>query len=113
VRAYPECEAYADEGYVATLEGRLKLPKFLERLPGQMHLVGFGDIGGVRVNHNSGPWVTGSNNRTLYGAGLGLTWMDYNNFSMKAYYALRLGSERVLSGPNSSGQFWIQLVKYF
>jgi hemolysin activation/secretion protein len=113
VRAYPEGEAYADEGYVATLEGRLKLPKFFERLPGQMQLVGFGDIGGVRVNHSPGAWATGSNNRTLYGAGLGLTWMDYNNFSVKAYYAYRLGSEKVLSGPNSPGQFWIQLVKYF
>jgi hemolysin activation/secretion protein len=36
VRAYPVGEAYSDEGYVATLEARLLLPKFSERMPGQM-----------------------------------------------------------------------------
>ena len=45
VRAYPVGEAYADEGYVATLEARLLLPKFSERMPGQMHLIGFVDTG--------------------------------------------------------------------
>jgi cell division septation protein DedD len=111
VRAYPEGEAYADEGFVGTLEARLLLPRFYERLPGQMHLIGFFDSGSVTVNKN--PWTTEPNSRTLSGAGIGFNWMEYNNFSMKAYYALKVGSETAKSAPDKSGRFWIQLVKYF
>lgn len=111
VRAYPEGEAYADEGYVLTVEARYKLPKFFERLPGQMQLIGFIDSGTVNVNKN--PWTDESNSRSLSGAGVGFNWMDYNNFSVKAYYAFKLGSEEATSAPDEPGRFWIQLVKYF
>jgi hemolysin activation/secretion protein len=111
VRAYPEGETYADEGFVATLEARLLLPKFSERLPGQMHLIGLVDVGSVTVNKD--PWTAESNSRTLSGAGVGFTWMDTNNFSLKTYYAFKLGNEPATSAPDSSGRFWIQVVKYF
>jgi hemolysin activation/secretion protein len=111
VRAYPEGEAYADEGYVLTAEARMKLPKFFERIPGQMQLIGFVDTGTVNVNKN--PWTDEPNSRTLSGAGVGFNWMDYNNFSVRAYYAFKLGDEVATSAPDSSGRFWIQLVKYF
>ena len=111
VRAYPEGEAYADEGYVGTLEARLLLPKFSERLPGQMHLIGFADTGTVTINNN--PWAAGQNSRTLSGAGVGFTWADQNNFAVNTYYAFKLGNEVATSAPDSSGRFWIQVVKYF
>lgn len=111
VRAYPVGEAYADQGYVANLEARLLLPKFYERMPGQMHLVGFVDAGHVTINKN--PWTTGDNNRTLSGAGVGLTWEDYNNFSVKTYWAHKLGNEAATSAPDKDGRFWVQLIKYF
>lgn len=111
VRAFPEGEAYADEGYVLTLEGRMQLPNFSERFPGRMQLVGFVDTGSVRVNRN--PWVAGDNRRTLSGAGVGINWSDPGNFLVRAYYARKLGSERALSSPDRSGRFWVQLVKYF
>jgi hemolysin activation/secretion protein len=111
VRAYPEGEAYADEGYVLTTEARMKLPKFFERIPGQMQLIGFVDTGTVNVNKN--PWTDESNSRTLSGAGVGFNWMDYNDFSVRSYYAFKLGNEEATSAPDSSGRFWIQLVKYF
>ena len=111
VRAYPVGEAYADEGYVVNLEARLLLPKFSERLPGQMHLVGFADTGSVTLNKN--PWTAGQNHRTLSGAGIGLTWGDYNNFIVKAYYAHKLGNAVATSAPDRSGRFWIQAVKFF
>lgn len=110
VRAYPEGEAYADEGYVATLELRMLLPK-PQSMPGQVHLIGFADSGSVRLNNN--PWFAGENDRTLSGAGVGLSWEDYNNFSVKAYWAHKLGSAVATSAPDKSGRFWIQLVKYF
>ena len=111
VRAYPTGEAYADEGYVATLEARLLLPKVLPRVPGQVHLIAFADTGYATANTN--PWSPGQNHRTLSGAGVGLTWADYNNFVVKTYYAHKLGSAAATSVPDSSGRFWLQLVKYF
>lgn len=111
VRAYPEGEAYADEGYLLNLEARLQLPKFSERLPGQMQLIGFVDTGSVTVNKN--PWGPGPNHRTLSGAGLGVNWSDTNNFMVRAYYAFKLGDEAATSAPDASGRFWIQAVKYF
>ena len=111
VRAYPEGEAYADEGYVLTMEARMKIPKFVERLPGQIQLIGFVDTGTVTVNKD--PWTDEDNTRTLSGAGVGLNWSETNNFMVRAYYAFKLGSEAATSAPDSSGRFWIQLVKYF
>jgi hemolysin activation/secretion protein len=112
VRAYPEGEAYSDQGAVFTVEGRLTLPRFYDPLPGQMQLIGFFDAGIADAYQHS--WaLSGANNRTLSGGGVGFTWMDVNNFALRAYYAHRIGNDRVLSGPDQSGQFWLQIVKYF
>jgi hemolysin activation/secretion protein len=111
VRAYPEGEAYADQGYVVTLEARMQLPKFSDRMPGQMQLIGFVDTGSVTINKN--PWFAGPNTRRLSGAGVGITWAENNNFFVRAYYARKLGSEPAISAPDRSGRFWIQMVKYF
>lgn len=111
VRAYPVGEAYADEGYVVNLEARLRLPKFSERMPGQMHLIGFVDTGRVKINEN--PWTSTPNHRTLSAAGLGMTWVDYNNFTLSAYYAWKLGNAAATSAPDKNGRLWLQAVKYF
>lgn len=111
VRAYPEGEAYGDEGYVLNLEARMLLPKFSEQIPGQLQLIAFMDTGSVTVNKN--PWAAGPNRRTLSGAGVGLNWSETNNFIVKAYYARKLGSEAATSAPDASGRFWVQGVKYF
>ncbi|MEO7954790.1 MAG: ShlB/FhaC/HecB family hemolysin secretion/activation protein [Polaromonas sp.] len=111
VRAYPEGEAYADQGYLLTLEARMQLPRFSGQMPGQMQLIGFVDTGSVTLNKN--PWTTGDNRRTLSGAGVGLNWSENNNFLVRAYYARKLGSGTALSAPDKSGRFWIQAVKYF
>jgi hemolysin activation/secretion protein len=104
VRAYPEGEAYADQGYVLNLEARLAVSA-------RTQLIGFVDHGSVTTNKDA--WTTGPNRRTLSGAGIGLSWADNNNFVVKAYYAHKLGNEKALSAPDSAGRFWIQAVKYF
>ena len=109
VRAYPVGEAYADEGYVVNLEARLLLPKFSERMPGQMHLVGFVDSGSVTLDKN--PWTAGDNHRTLSGAGVGLTWADYNNFVVNLYWA-QTGQRVATSAPDKSGRFWFQVSNF-
>lgn len=110
VRAYPEGEAYADEGYLVTLEARQLLTGSPSML-GQMHAVAFLDAGEVKLNHSAS--AEGSRRRHLIGAGVGLNWTHANSFSVKAFYAWKLGSEDALSAPDKSGRFWIQAVKYF
>jgi hemolysin activation/secretion protein len=104
VRAYPEGEAYADQGYVLNLEARMAISN-------RVQLIGFVDHGSVTTNKDA--WTTGPNRRTLSGAGIGLSWADNNNFVVKAYYAHKLGNEKALSAPDSAGRFWVQAVKYF
>ncbi|MHB1092946.1 ShlB/FhaC/HecB family hemolysin secretion/activation protein [Thiobacillus sp.] len=111
VRAYPEGEAYADQGYVLNLEVRALLPHLSERQPGQMQLIGFIDTGTAMLNKN--PWAAGQNRRTLSGAGIGLNWIDNGNFAVKAYYAHKLGNATAMSAPDKSGRVWLQAVKYF
>lgn len=110
VRAYPEGEAYADEGYLATVEVRKQLD-WPSLTSSQIHVSAFIDAGAVKLNHS--PWAAGDNRRQLSGAGLGAYWTQARNFSVKAFYARKLGSEDALSAPDKSGRFWIQAVKYF
>jgi hemolysin activation/secretion protein len=109
VRAYPEGEAYGDEGYLATLEARLLLPKWLESLPGEMQAISFVDNGWVRFNES--PWLPGHNEATRSGVGVGLTWVTPNDFTAAAFYAHRIGPPAT-SAPDH-GRFWVQLVKFF
>ena len=111
VRAYPEGEAYADQGYVLNLELRMALPRFEGAMTGQMQLIGFVDHGSVAIDKNA--WTAGPNRKTLSGAGIGLSWADDNNVIVRAYYARKLGNEKALSAPDSASRFWIQAVKYF
>jgi hemolysin activation/secretion protein len=110
VRAYPEGEAYADEGYLLTLEGRMQLPDPVW-LPGHLQLIAFVDSGSVRTDSN--PWVAGPNRRTLSGAGLGINWSDPGNFLVRTSYAHKLGGGKAISSPDRSARFWVQAVKYF
>lgn len=111
VRAYPEGEAYADQGYLVNLEARWQLPK-PTAMPGQVQLIGFVDAG--RVSINKKPWPnSGDNQRTLSGVGVGVNWYETNNFMVRAYYAVKVGDEAATSAPDKSGRFWIQAVKYF
>ncbi len=110
VRAYPEGEAYGDQGYVVNLEARLRLPGFM-RMPGQFHLVGFVDAGSMTINKNV--WTTGQNHRTLSGIGFGLNWVESNNFAIKASLARKLGHEVATSAPDAKSRFWLQALKSF
>lgn len=110
VRAYPQGEAFGDEGYLVNLEARLLLPK-PESVPGQIHLIGFVDRGSVTINKR--PWAAGNNRRSLGAYGLGLTWGAPGNFLVRTYYARKLGNEPAITAPDKSGRFWIQAIKYF
>jgi hemolysin activation/secretion protein len=111
VRAYPEGEAYADQGYVFNIESRTHLSKFSEQSSGKVLLVAFVDTGTVQTNKYG--WTPEQNSKTLSGGGIGLNWVGTSNFVLKTYYAHKLGNETATSAPDKSGRFWIQAVKYF
>lgn len=111
VRAYAQGEGVGDEGIIASVEARLLLARTSERIPGQLHLLGFADAGRITVNKD--PWYPGDNHRNLSGAGVGLSWSEPGNWSVRTYYAWVIGDEISQSVPHESGRFWIQAVKYF
>jgi hemolysin activation/secretion protein len=111
VRAYPEGEAYGDEGYIATLEARLMLDKWTSAMPGRLALIGFVETGGVNYAHE--PWFSGSNHTTRSGIGTGLIWSGPSDITVSATYAHRLGDQRTTSGPDRRGRVWFQIAKQF
>lgn len=111
VRAYPAGTAFGDQGYIVNLEARYLLPAWSESIPGRVSLIALYDTG--TVNYNKNPWAPVNNTVTLNGAGVGITWADFNNFSVKGYYAHKVGNTPTTLNASAPGQFWIQLVKYF
>ncbi len=111
VRAYPEGEVYGDEGYIATLEARLLMPRWTDELPGEIQLIGFVDTGSVTLNKSR--WQAGSNSATRSGAGVGVTWFAANNFEASATYAWELGNTPATSAPDRFGGFWVAVTKQF
>lgn len=111
VRAYPEGEAYGDEGYVATVEARLALDQWTASLPGQFQLIGFVDAGEVDFAHD--PWFAGSNHARRSGVGAGVVWSRLDDLFVRVTYAHRLGDQIATSGPSDSGRVWFQIVKLF
>lgn len=110
VRAYPEGEAYGDQGYVATLELRLMLDQWTAELPGQFQLIAFVDVGTVEFAHD--PWFAGPNRAHRSGIGAGVVWSGPEGLLIRATYAHRLGPEAT-SAPDRAGRFWFQIVKLF
>jgi len=111
VRAYPEGEAYGDEGYVATVETRLALDRWTQGLPGRLQAFGFVDWGEVDVAHS--PWFVGSNHERRSGAGLGLVWNSRSNLIVRTTWARRTGDQRITSGPDRRDRFSFQIVQLF
>lgn len=111
VRAYPGGTAVGDQGYVLNLEARLLLPSVAKALPGNLYLLALFDTGTVQRNKN--PWADVDNTVTLSGAGVGVMWSDQNNFSIKTFYARKVGKTPNTLNASAAGQFWFQLIKYF
>lgn len=111
VRAYPEGEAYGDEGYLATLEARLRLSTMPGAGPADVQLVGFVDAGGVRTSKT--PWAAGPNYQHRSAIGAGLTFDLPRNWLLKVSYASRLGDDRPTAAPGRARRAWIQIAKTF
>ena len=110
VRAYPEGEAYGDQGYIATVEGRMTLPLSYSG-PGRTQVFVFAETGEVDLVHSA--WAPGSNSQRRSGGGVGVSWASNNNFLLSAVYAHRFGSTRATSGPDSPDRVWLRIAKVF
>jgi hemolysin activation/secretion protein len=111
VRAYPEGEAYGDEGWLGTLEARLALSRWTGGLPGELGLFGFVDVGEVKFADD--PWAAGANRARRSGIGAGLSWAAPGGTVARVAYARKLGNEAATSGPDKPGRFWFQVSKLF
>jgi hemolysin activation/secretion protein len=111
VRAYPEGEAYGDEGYVVNLEARWLLPRPWRPASGELQLVGFVDTGRATLNKN--PWSTEANQRSVSGTGLGLHWSTPDKSQVRLVYAHTLGDEPARAAPEAPQRLWFQGIKYF
>jgi len=120
VRAYPVGEGLADEAALITLEGRYTIPGY-KVLQGDITIAGF--IDGARVRRYTDPNPTfdldtvtfqpNENQRTLWGAGVGVRWGRAGDFSLSADFAWRVGSEPAKSDVLRHPNFWMRAVKWF
>lgn len=108
VRAYPQGEAPADEGYVLSAELRYALNA---GTAGAMQLAAFLDHGGIHTNHN--PFAAGDNTRRLSAAGLAWNWNAPGSILVRLALAWRAGSTLPTAGADRSPRTWLQAVKYF
>lgn len=94
VRAYPVNEGGGSSGHLANLEAYYRLPKGFS-------LIGFYDIGTVKINeHNGYVGAPELNRYSLKGAGLGVEWQSSFGLSLKATWAHRIGDN-----PNPNGKY--------
>jgi hemolysin activation/secretion protein len=106
VRAYPQGEAFGDEGRLATVEIRRN---FIQGLQGVM----FYDAGSIVINHN--PYLPGPNTRFLSGGGAGVN-AELAGVQIKAYLAKRFSGGQPISEPatiNSEYRLWVLIGKQF
>lgn len=111
VRAYPEGEAYGDEGYIATLEARLMLDPWTRPLPGQFQVIAFVD--GGEIDFARHPWFSGPNHARRSGGGIGVNWFGPDDLIVRAAYARRFNDQISTSAPDEKGRAWFQIVKLF
>ncbi|MDB5696709.1 MAG: Polypeptide-transport-associated domain protein ShlB-type [Sphingomonas bacterium] len=111
VRAYPEGEAFGDQGVIATAEARLGLNDWITFQPADLRVIAFIDAGVVDFAHD--PYFAGPNRSRRSGFGAGLSAGLVSGLTLSATYAHRLGDERVTSGPDRAGRFWFQVNQLF
>jgi len=122
IRAYPIGEASGDDGWLVNLELRYDVPA--QTPLGKLQLLGFVDMGGIRLNHDE--WTgavttaTGKNEYTLSGAGIGANISGGGLYELRTSWAHSMGGNpgRSTRGDNADGRdynqtFWVQgLVRF-
>ena len=108
VRAWQIGESYADKGVIATTELRYQFGAIGE-LPGRVQAIAFVDHG-YAVLHANPLHDAGKNTSNLTGGGIGVKWLDANNYTLQATCAWKAQGE---STPENSPMIFVQAVKRF
>ncbi|MPZ43793.1 MAG: hypothetical protein GEV05_10380 [Betaproteobacteria bacterium] len=120
VRAYPVGEGLADDAAIWSIEGRYTLPGF-KPFKSDVTLAAFVDGAQVRRFKSPNPtfdvdpatFEPNENDRTLWGAGVGIRVGRVGDFSVSADFAWRIGSELPTSDVPRHPQFWMRAVTWF
>ena len=108
VRAYDVSALSGDAGESVTLELRKDFPSTI----GNWQAVAFYDASHLTINHS--PWRAGTNDATLQGVGLGLSWQNSDLWSARMNVAAPVGNETKLLSPSSIGpRVWAEVRKDF
>lgn len=106
VRAFPQGEGAGDEGMLARLELRRRLGTVRGfAVDGML----FYDIGRVRFDHNAWDPLQASNERTLSGAGVGLTLTRPNSLAVSVALAMPHKGRPSLTEPQRGPTLWVQV----
>jgi hemolysin activation/secretion protein len=116
VRAYPIGEATGDSGHLLNLEYRYIMPGLKIR-GGDLTLSGFYDVGWVQVDKDfviGEQAFRGRNQRSLAGAGVGLSLGKDGDFLFRATAAWRMEDEAAtVDTVKRSPRVWFQAVRWF
>ena len=111
VRAYAVGEGTSDEAQLVTAELRYGLPRF-DFVPGNVVASAFFDYAHGKLNEDPLPTDFGRNDRTLRGAGFGLSWGRQDDFLLRGTLAWRLAGAPISDPTDRKPRVYFQLVKY-
>lgn len=109
VRAYPQGEAAGDDAFLLSVELRRYLGRVADGSLMQATL--FADLGMSRINHSD--WSSGSNRRTLSGAGAALGWGTRAHGATRIGLAFKLGGGAATADRDSPRRLWISYEEAF
>lgn len=115
VRAYPQGEGAGDEGYVASLELRYRLP-LEESLPGSIVLTGFYDLGrAILIKRPTAADFAANAERLrrVAGPGIGLNWEVPNDWYLRTTLAFRDTTRATADHLLRYPRFYFQFSKFF
>lgn len=116
VRAYPQGEGAGDEGYVANMELRLRLPNNIisgmDDLPGNLVFTMFYDFGKSTINLRPLPDDT-QLTRRVSGYGIGLNWEVTNDWLLRGSVAMPNTSKAQADHLKRTPHVYFQFSKYF
>jgi hemolysin activation/secretion protein len=110
VRAYAVGEATSDEAHIFNFEVRRELPQ-PGFMPGNLVGLAFFDWAHGRQNKDPLPLETPTNQRTLSGIGLGVTWTRQDDFLVRATVAWRLTGNPISDPDDKKPRVFFQLQK--
>jgi hemolysin activation/secretion protein len=111
VRAYDTGAMSGDNGALVTVELRHLLDGPVWGTEGLWQVMAFVDS--ARLTINKSPWVSGINQATLSGGGIGLVWVGAKQFTVQLALAERIGKVPALITNSPKVHGWAVVSKVF